>query len=221
MTEGRIEVAGIQEMRRQLVKLKNRAPSALSNAINRTTTNIKKNMAQQAAARYYITSTRVKDTVNERKANRNDLKGMVVSKGTPISLAKFKVSPNRPVQYSRGRPSPRMYKAAVKKGHGTDPLDGNPKSFIAVMKNGHRGVFTRTGKWETEHEASKTRTREFKRKAREKAHTGHNEIIQEKYGPSVPQMIRNEESMAFIRKDARSTMEKRLDAEIANILRKG
>ncbi len=220
MIEGRIGVAGLEEIRHRLGDLEGKAPSVLARAINRTTANIKKNMAQQASARYHVTNTDARKTIKASQANRSSLGALVASRGSPISLAKFKVSPNRPVQYSRGRPSPKVYKAEVRKGQGKDPLDGNPKSFIAVMKNGHKGVFTRTGRTDglTRRERN---TMTYNSRSRANRNSSHEDIIRENYGPSVPQMIRNEESMAFIQEDARSTLEKRLDAEISNILRKG
>ena len=75
------------------------------------------------------------------------------------------------------------------------PLGGDPKSFIAIMKSGHKGVFTRT--------------------------SGRSLPIKQLYGPSVPQMIKNEKIMKAINDDANETLQKRIDAEIANLLRKG
>lgn len=46
-------------------------------------------------------------------------------------------------------------------------------------------------------------------------------LIQQLYGPSVPQMIKNEKIMKAINDDANETLQKRIDAEIANLLRKG
>ena len=43
MIETRIEVDSIEEVRKRLGSLSNKAPSVIANAINRTTTNIKKN----------------------------------------------------------------------------------------------------------------------------------------------------------------------------------
>ena len=217
MIDTRIEADGIEEIKARLGDLERQAPSVLARAINRTTTNIKKNMAQQAASRYRVKSTDVKETINISKATRSKLGGVVISKGSPIALSKFMVNPDRPVIYSGGKPSPRVYEASVKKAGRMKKLDGDPKAFIAIMKSGHKGVFERTGKWTTNDTRAQTRTREY-RKGRQKAYSRHNEIIRQRYGPSVPQMIKNEESMAKIQEEARSTLQKRIDAEIAHIL---
>ena len=45
--------------------------------------------------------------------------------------------------------------------------------------------------------------------------------IKQLYGPSVPQMAKNEEIMEKINKESGETLEKRINAEVNNILRKG
>ena len=198
MIEARIQVDNVEEIKQRLGSFKEKAPTVLANAINRTTTNIKKNMAQQTAERYNIKSTDVRKTITITKATRTKLEGTAKSKASPIALSKFKVSPNRPVSYAKGKPSPRVYKVAVKKDSASKPLDANPKGFIAIMKAGHKehkGLFQRVS------QASKP--------------------IKQYFGPSVPQMIKNEDIMNYIQNDARSTLQKRIDAEISNILRKG
>lgn len=196
MIETRIEVDSIEEVRKRLGSLSNKAPSVIANAINRTTTNIKKTMAQETAKRYNITSGEVKKTITISRATRARLQGAAVSKASPIALAKFKVSPNRKVTYtSKGKPSPKAYKVSVEKGPASKPLDVDPKAFIAVMKSGHQGLFRRK--------------------------TDSSLPIKQLFGPSVPQMIKNDGSMERIQAEAESTLQKRIDAEIENILRRG
>ena len=88
-----------------------------------------------------------------------------------------------------------MYSAGVEKSGGLKPLSGDPKAFIADMKSGHTGVWNRV--------------------------SGSRLPIRQLYGPSVPQMAKNEEIMAKVNKEAGETLEKRINAEVANILRKG
>ena len=122
MIETRIEVDSIEEVRKRLGSLSHKAPSVLVNAINRTTTNIKKTMAQETAKRYNITSGEVKKTITISRATRARLQGAAVSKASPIALAKFKVSPNRKVTYtSKGKPLPKAYKVSVEKGPASKP----------------------------------------------------------------------------------------------------
>lgn len=195
MIETRIQVDNIEEVKQRLGNLSHKAPSVLANAINRTTTNIKKTMAQQTAKRYNIANGEVKKTISISKATRARLEGATISKASPIALAKFKVSPNRTVSYANSKPSPKVYKVSVEKGPASKRLDADPKAFIAVMKSGHQGLFRRL--------------------------TDDSLPIKQLYGPSVPQMIKNDESMKNIQEEAQSTLRKRIDAEIENILRKG
>lgn len=196
MIETRIEIDSIEEVQKRLGSLSHKAPSVIANAINRTTTNIRKTMAQETAKRYNITSGEVKKTITIGKATRARLQGAAISKASPIALSKFKVSPNRKVTYtSKGKPSPKAYKASVEKGPASKPLDVDPKAFIAEMKSGHQGIFRRE--------------------------TDSSFPIKQLFGPSVPQMIKNDGSMERIQVEAESTLQKRIDAEIENILRRG
>ncbi len=217
MTEIKIEVGSIKEVRKRLGNLGNKAPSVLANAINQTTARIKEEMAAQTKSRYNYSA--VKSTVKISKATKQNLVGIVASKGPVIALAKFKVSPSKTA--SKNRPS--VYKAAVKKGPATKPLNTDPKAFVAVMKSGHKGVFQRTGRWEAKkgNISWAKRTRQYKRSGRGKTRSKHNEIIEEKFGPAVPWMIGNKESMKIIQAEAESTLQKRIDAEIENVLRRG
>lgn len=224
MIKMRIEVDGIGEMRERLGSLSHKAPSAMAAAINRTTADIKKTMAREAAKRYNITSGEVKKTITISKATRSEPQGAAISRASPIALSKFKVSPNRKVAYtSKGRPSPKVYKASVLKGPATKPLNTDPKAFIAVMKSGHKGVFQRTGRWKAAEGnaswAKRTRQYHYIKRGGRNPNSKHNEIIEEKFGPAVPWMIGK--SMDLIQEEAKSTLQKRMEAEIEKILRKG
>lgn len=195
MIYSEIKVANVDEIEKRLGNFKSKAPLVLSRAINRSIQNVKKNMGKETSQRYYISSSDVKKTVRVVKATKGSLKAAAISSGEGIALSKFKVSPNTPVRYRGASRSPKVYRAGVKKSGGVKPLDGNPKSFVAVMKSGHTGVFTRK--------------------------TGDSLPIRQLFGPSVPQIVKNEDIMSKINTEASETLQKRIDAEINNILRKG
>lgn len=217
MIEIEIDTNEIEKIQQRLGSLSNKTPSVLANAINRTIANINKTVAEQATQNYNTTKKAVKATLKHKRATKTNLVGTVTSKAPVIALAKFKVSPNRPISYKSGSLSPKVYKAAVKKGAASKPLNGNPKAFVAIMKNGHKGVFERTGRFEGA-KGSEKRTRIYNSKSHRR--TKHNEIIKELFGPSIPQMIKNQESMAYIQEEAKSTLQKRIDAEIKYLLSK-
>lgn len=190
-----IKVSGMEDVERRLGNLKSKAPLVLSRAINRAISNVKKNSAKETSSRYYITSGEVKKTLRLVKASKSSLKAAVISSGSGIALSKFKVNPGTTVRYRGASRSPKVYRAGVKKSGGVKPLAGDPKAFIAVMKSGHKGVFERTS------DASLP--------------------IKQLYGPSVPQIMKNQDILDVINKDAAETLQKRLDVEINNVLRKG
>lgn len=172
-----------------------KATCVLRNAINRTVINVRKNIAQETRSRYYIKSSDVKKTVKITKANNKSLCGVVKSTSGMIPLSKFKVTPKHAVTYNNGRPSPRFYRAGVKRAGGTKKLDKSPRAFITTTKDGRIGVFERLGK------SDKT--------------------IRQLYGPSIPQMIENEVVISKIEKDAINTLQKRMDAEAKYFFGKG
>lgn len=195
MIYSEIKVTSVEEVQKRLGNFKSKTPLVLSGAINRAIQNVKKNMGKETSQLYYISSSDVKKTVRITKASKGSLKAAAISAGGGIELSKYKVSPKTPVRYRGKSRSPRVYKAGVKKDGGIKPLDGDPKSFVAVMKSGHVGVFTRKN--------------------------GKSLPIKQLYGPSVPQIVKNEDIMSKINKEASETLQKRIDAEINNILRKG
>ena len=172
MIYSEIKVTSVEEVQKRLGNFKSKTPLVLSRAINRAIQNVKKNMGKETSQLYYISSSDVKKTVRITKASKGSLKAAAISAGGGIELSKYKVSPKTPVRYRGKSRSPRVYKAGVKKDGGIKPLDGDPRSFVAVMK-------------------------------------------------SVPQIVKNEDIMSKINKEASETLQKRIDAEINNILRKG
>lgn len=190
-----IEFTGVKEVEGRLGKLKSKSPDVIARAINRAANNARKNMVKETSDRYFIKGADVRNTISIAKASKSRLKAAIISNGPGIALSKFKVNPGTPVRYRGKSRSPKVYKAGVEKSGGVKPLDGDPKAFIAIMRSGHKGVFTRT--------------------------TEHSLPIKQLYGPSVPQMLKNEKIMQAVNEDVNRTLQKRIDAEINNVLRKG
>lgn len=191
----KVEVTSVEEIEQRLGAFKSKAPLVVTRAINRAVSNIRKNMGKEVPQRYFISSGTVRGTIRTVNANKGSLSGAVISSGSPIALSKFKISPNRGVKRTKKGYSPGVYSAGVEKSGGLKPLSGDPKAFMADMKSGHTGIWNRV---------SDSRL-----------------PIKQLYGPSVPQMAKNEEIMAKVNKEAGETLEKRINAEVANILRKG
>lgn len=172
----------LSDIERQLGQFKNKAPLAISRALNRATANAKTNAAKKAREEYIIKASDVKNTISISKSTRNNLGATVVSKGERLGLHKFKVSPKTP----RPKKPPKSLKVSVKKGSAKQLLH----AFIADISG--TKVFERT---------SKARL-----------------PIRQLYGPAIPQMLGNVSVKDFIEKEAKNTLDKRLDHEVQRIL---
>jgi hypothetical protein len=128
-----ITAKNIKEVEERLGSFRNKAPLAISWALNRAADNVKTNAAKKAREEYEIKAKDIKDTLRIIKANKNSLSAEVRSKGARIPLIKFKVRPNEP------RPSnpPKILRVAVKK----TGLKGLVGAFVADI-NGNK-VFKR------------------------------------------------------------------------------
>jgi len=198
----RIEVnrEELSEIRKKLGKLQEKAPIALYRSINDAASTARTETKKAISKRYNISPNKeVLPTLSISKANRKKLWATLKSKGAPIALTKFKVSPTgRARRLKRGKGySPPVYKADVKKDTGERELNGDPKAFIAVMKSGHKAVMERISR------------------------KGKSLPLKQLYGPAVPSMMKNDEAMEQIEEAANTELQKRLDHHIQYILQKG
>lgn len=179
---------------KRLGSLYEKAPVVMSRAANRTAATVAKTMRQEGAKRYRITSANIGKTIRTQRATYTFPYAAVKSTGEHVNLAKFRVTPNRPVNILQsGERSPGAYRASVRQGQSEVYLTGTKKPFIAVMKNGYVGMFRRKN----------LRT------------------IEGVAGPSVPQMLKNTEIMHVIDTNASEMMQKRLEHEISRMLEGG
>lgn len=202
--------ADTSEVERMLGDLSGKANLVMARASNRAAGTAKKTMKQEVAAKYRIGASTVGNTLEVRNANRNRPFAVVVSKGYHSGLEKFKVSPFRAVRFSgqegRKRPSPGVYKAAVKKGEGLKGL--GKRAFVATMGNGHTGIFRRTDRTQA------------KGNAKRRSKRSNSGIIEGLYGPSVPQIIGNKEVMRKVEAASGKMLHERIEHEVDVILEK-
>lgn len=178
----------IDNVRKRLGSLEKKTPNVISNALNRTMTNMATNVSKEVRARYVKVKAKdinSKDVLYKKRSTRKTLSASLEYRGLLLPLDRFKVSPKT---VNPRRKSP--IKASVKKSNGVKPLMG---AFIADI-NGIK-VFERT---------SKSRL-----------------PIRRLFGPSVPQMIRNEDIKETVERKGMEKFNERIDHEIKNILRKG
>lgn len=168
------------------------APKAISSALNKTVKGIRTDAAKKAADDYVISSGKVMEKTDISKAAPQSLIAGFVAKGRPIRLINFNVNPK---QFPRKRPKKRP-SSATKRGTSRKVL---PYSFIAKVRGDHVGVFSRV--------PGKT------------AKTEGKEVLQQRYGPSVPQMLGSSNIKSFVDERARARLGKALDHEIERILK--
>lgn len=130
-----IDETGIEEVAQRLGEIRNKAPNAISNALNRSLTNVSATLKKEVRAKYHVKAGDIQKTLKIKRASAGKLSAEVRSSGSPISLEKFKVSP-KTVNPRRKT----QLKIAIKK-NGTKQILG---AFIADV-NGNK-VFKRVSK---------------------------------------------------------------------------
>lgn len=210
-----VDEAAIQE---KLGELAYKSDVVMRRAANRALTTANKTVKRETARRYRITQSNVSKTLTMHRAGGSAFYASVVSKGRHENLATFKVSPlRRPRRKKRGGYTPNVYKAAVEKGSGLKPLDGDVKPFVATMSNGFTGVFQR--KKATQKRGLLrlfAKAMQSKRKRSGKRTDNQIEAVQ---APAVPQIIKNDAVMVVVAKEASKMMLKRAEHEIERMLK--
>lgn len=131
-----IKADALQRVERLLGGIKDAAPKAVSNAINRSLFAARAEAVRAVTKEYVIRAGEVRKVMVIKKAGMSMLVGTVFAVGSPIALSKFDVSPKRP-----GGKKKKILTARVKKTGGRKPIK---KAFISTTASGHTGVFIRT-----------------------------------------------------------------------------
>lgn len=201
----------ISYARNKLGALERKAGLVMAHAANRGVSVAVKFLTKEAAERYRLIREDVTKTVSIKKALRGHPYAVITSKGEHIGLEKFTVTPFRPLRFTtRKKRSPHVYKAAVMKGQGLKPLNGNPKPFVAVLKNGHKGVFVRK-------DVSRHNKGEYRRGIGKEKYSNFIKSVQ---APAIPQMLKNEDILEIVNRETNEAMVKRVGKEIDAILEK-
>lgn len=180
----RVDENMLNDVRGRLGDMSDKAPQAISSALNRAVTTVASTISKEVRKEYIIKAADIKETLEKGKANKTNLSAIVKSRGNLIPLDRFKVSP-RKVSPKRKTP----IKIAVKKD-AAKPLKG---AFVGDI----HGI------------------KVFKRSSRKRL------PIDRLFGPSIPQMIGNEDVREKINTEGREMFERRLDHEINRILQRG
>lgn len=182
-----VKVSGLENLER----LGREFPKASARALNKTMTHVRAEMAKEARQRYKAKSSDVKASMGQSKlATAKHLSTYFRSKGKRIALTYFmtKSTITRSLEQA-GRKIKRRGIVAFEVTRGAKRR--LPYAFVAQMKSGHVGVFTRTS---------------GKMKSNPKK-----QAIEERTGPAVSQML----SGSFSRmKDVQEFLRRTLAHEI-------
>jgi hypothetical protein len=173
---------------RMLGHLPGEVVKALNRAINRAADAARAEAVRGATARYRVQASAIRKTMTIYRAAGGQPAAAISSTGNRIPLFKFRVTPSSPATKRLTRP----HKAAVLKANAPKPILG---AFVARMKNGKLGLFSRVGK------------KRFP--------------IKEHFGLSIPEMLGQESVIRLIENRATEMLESRLEREIDFILSGG
>lgn len=128
MIEFRVDTKELEKARFMLQDKPSEFNKAVKRAQSRAISSARTEAVKEARETYDTKAATLRSSIILKKSE-----GTMISKGSPMELIKFKVSPNSPNAGS--------VRASVKKVGGQIGY-----AFIAQMPNGHIGVYKRTGK---------------------------------------------------------------------------
>ena len=163
-------------------------PLAVARATNRTMYGMGTDAARETAKRYFVKSGDVKKSIEYRKATGSNLLGTMISRGKRHSLSEYRLTPLTP---KKGAIT--QLKGAVKREGGLKSLRG----FLVKRAGGKYFPFYRIG-YASEH--------------RQRGE------IRSYISPSIPQIVKNEETRQAIEQGVEERFAKRLDHEYLHLL---
>lgn len=138
MFEITLQAPAIEEIKKDLATYEKKAPQLLARVLNRTITNVKKNLTDSVRKNYLVKASDINKTLTIKKASAGNPHAQIKSIGQRILLYKFRVTPKVP----KPQNPPKSYKAKVLKQSSLKSVKGG---FVAQMKSGHLGIFKRLG----------------------------------------------------------------------------
>lgn len=212
-----VTAAGQDALERAMAMLANiqgGLDKAVRSAMARAASQLRTNSAKAARERYDISAANIRDSENASisYSYQNGVQAVIRFAGQRIPLFRFGgASPKVPTQSTNqsfgvmigtgagGEGVWRYLRPSIPaRGHvlkSTSPTQFS-RAFVAKMPSGHIGIFERTGGMTS----------------------NQKDEIEELFGPSVPQMLGNEEVRERMAQDAMEKFEERLDHEVLRIL---
>jgi hypothetical protein len=192
-----------------LAEVKNGAPRAIQGTINTSLTMARRKIYGEIDQEFDLKkqNTRGKEVLSIQRARPDNLVGMLRFKSKALPLYNFGINPRG---QHLGPYSGKLLRAEVIRGE----VNQWRHAFTAKMKNGHWGVFTRSGKFTT-------RNNHNKKRSTWRAGKRHQvEIINQRYSVSVPQMVnRVLEYSPNLRTDIQAEVDNNLDRQLERLLK--
>jgi hypothetical protein len=191
MIRVKLDTAQLQNAQRVLQTMGKHARPILARSINRAIRGVVTDATNQARQTYTVKAGAVRNSFKKEWASKKRLQGQAVSKGSPLRLYHFAPRPKKPSNLKHGvSVSPKGVRWRI------------PGTFIAPMKKGGRqagktvgyGIFKRAGK--------------------------DRYPLEQQYGPSIPQMVDNEDVQDAVEKGAQERLSKNLEHEVDRHLQK-
>lgn len=200
-----IKCPTLDEIKKRLGDFSSKSPSVLRSVISQTLTRIKKEFLKESVqAVYAVDDSRFKKGksfyLTAIRPRASNLTGVLKVTGYNIALSKYKMSPEEPQNQKKQKYSERITpKAKVLKSSVMKTIS---KCFIAKTKSGHIGIFERNGA----NQRSKI--------------TGNYKILQ-KFGPSIPSILRNEKVQELLNIDIKKSYEHIVIKKLHELATKG
>lgn len=191
-------------VKRALGDLRGKSGVVISRAANRAATTANKVIQDETKKRYLATKASMQKALFKRKATAASPTAALIYRSSRENVYKWRgaVSPTYVVKRSAPpKPNPRYYSVRVMRSHGPIPMIGSPKPFVQRMKNGHVGLFRR--------KSTDERKKGDKRNA-----------IKSVDAPALSQILKNKETLDYMREKAGAAFVKNLEHEIDYLLKK-
>lgn len=187
-----VDQARLDELKKVLAHIPRGAETALARALNRALEGARREAIDGITRRYAVKSSYLRDRkFRILKAKPGNLAAWIIASSPKVPVGKFVLKPGNPPR-QKGIP------VKARKTASSEILQGNvrewPHAFIAQMRSGHVGLFSR---------------KEGTRK------------ITERMGPSVPQMLGQSTVINAVLDRAGELLDKELDRQVRLLLTKG
>ena len=172
-----------------LRRILSESPKAVARAVNRTMDGLRTDAVRETTQKYFVKAKDVRASLSFRKATSGNLMGAMVSKGKRHSLADYQLTPSTPKPGGKTQ-----LKGAVKRAGGLKSLK---YGFLVRRAGGNYFPFYRIG---------------YDQQHRQRGE------IRSYISPSMPQIIKNEETVEAMQHGAEERFAKRLDHEFMQLL---